>query len=122
VLVEDDAPALAISDFSRFQQAGFDVALCSGPGHNPQDCPLLRGAECALLASADVVLHGLDGAAGVAAAIRRRHPRLPVVTTRRSRSEENPVPAAQGCVPLPVACSVDGQLDALRRVLPSRPG
>ena len=35
MLVESDSEALAISDFSLFQQAGFDVAFCSGPGRTP---------------------------------------------------------------------------------------
>ena len=32
VLIEDDHPALAISDFSQFEQAGLSVGFCSGPG------------------------------------------------------------------------------------------
>ena len=45
VLVEDDHPALAISDFSLFEEAGFDVAFCSGPGDEPDACPVLRGGR-----------------------------------------------------------------------------
>ena len=40
VLIEDDHPALAISDLSMFKQAGFDVAFCSGPGRDLAACPL----------------------------------------------------------------------------------
>ena len=121
VLVEDDHPALAISDFSRFQEAGFDVAFCSGPGHTPEDCPLLRGAECEVLASADAVLHGLDSKLGVAAAIRRRHPEIPVVAEQRRGEDGSLEPVPEGCVPLVYACSVKGQVDALRREIADRP-
>ena len=100
--MEDAHPALAISDFSRFAQAGFDVAYCSGPGAHATDCPVLRGQRCALLDGADAVLHGLDPRLGMAAAIRRRRPGLPVIE-----------PAGD--------CSVAGQLTALRQAL-ARPG
>ena len=71
-------PALEISDFTAFRDAGFDVAYCSGPAAGetggaaagPGSCPLLCGADCEVLAGADVVLHGLDPASGVAADIR----------------------------------------------------
>jgi hypothetical protein len=117
VLVESDSPALAISDFSKFQEAGFDVAFCSGPGCTPEACPLMRDEECDVLASADAVLHGLDRGFGLAAAIRQRRPDIPVlVEVRRGPAGELPeVP--EGCVPLPSPCSVKGQVDALRREL-----
>jgi hypothetical protein len=102
VLVEDDHPALAISDFSRFEQAGFDVAYCSGPGAAAGCCPVLRGQRCALVEGADAVLHGLDPGLGVAAAIRRRHPGTAVIEP-------------------PGACSVPGQVAAVRQAL-TRPG
>ena len=31
LLIEDSHPALEISDFTAFRDAGFDVAYCSGP-------------------------------------------------------------------------------------------
>ncbi|HTT52322.1 MAG TPA: hypothetical protein VMH35_13050 [Streptosporangiaceae bacterium] len=102
VLVEDDHPALAISDFSQFGQAGFDVAYCSGPGVGPGDCPVLRGQRCALLDGADAVLHGLDPGLGVAVAIQQHRPGLPVVRP-------------------PGGCSVPGQIAAVRQAL-ARPG
>ena len=98
VLVEDDDPALAISDFALFGQAGFDVAYCSGPGGAAGGCPVLRGQRCALLDGADAVLHGL----GLAAAIRRQRPRIAVIE-------------------LPTECSVPGQIAALRQAL-TQPG
>lgn len=119
LLVEDGRSALAISDFSLFEQAGFDVAFCSGPGGDPRTCPLLRGERCVLTDSADVVLHGLDPVLGIAAAIRRQRPALPVVVeqSRQRDGAVGPVPA--GCVPLAYPCSVHGQIDALlRAVLP----
>jgi hypothetical protein len=117
VLVEDDHPALAISDFSLLQAAGFDVAYCPGPGDSPGDCPLVSGRQCDLLAGADAVLHGLDPGLGIAAAIRRRHPRIAVVVKRRRRADGRLEAVAGGCQPLCHSCSVKGQIDALRRAL-----
>jgi hypothetical protein len=116
LLVEDSRAALAVSDFSLFQDAGFDVAFCSGPGRDPRDCPLLRGQQCALVAGADVVLHGLDPGLGVAAAIRRHRPELPVVVEQRRQQDGAADPVPAGCVPLGYPCSVNGQIDALLRV------
>jgi len=98
LLIEDDHPALEISDFAAFRDAGFDVAFCSGP---PGGCPLLRGADCEVLAGADVVLHGLDS--GMADAIRWWHPEVPVVV--------------KGGTGIPAGCSVKGQVEAVRRAL-----
>jgi len=117
VLIEDDHPALAISDFTLFKQAGFDVAFCSGPGEDPDACPLLRDGQCPLVAGADAVLHSLDPASGVAAAIRRQRPDLPVVTVQRPREDGSLPPVPAGCTPLPSACSVRGQIEAVQRAL-----
>jgi len=118
LLIEDDRPALAISDFSLFHDAGFDVAFCSGPGTDPRACPLLLGQPCSLVTGADVVLHGLDPALGIAAAIKREHPGLPVVIDSRGEADgADPVPA--GCVRLSYPCSVSGQIDALLRAAAS---
>ena len=100
VLVEDDHRSLAISDFSMFDKAGFDVAVCSGPGGSPRDCPLLRGQECAAVAGADAVLHGLDPELGIAAAIRRRHPDVVVVVEQQRRADGSLPMVPDGCVPL----------------------
>lgn len=122
LLIEDDHPALAISDFSLFEQAGFDVASCSGPGRDPTVCPLLRGEECPAAAGADIVLHGLDPQLGIAAAIRRRFPHVPVVVHQRRRPDGSLPPVPEGCVPLAFPCSVKGQIDALWRVLTDQSG
>ena len=122
VLIEDSHPALEISDFTAFRDAGFDVAYCSGHAAGetggeaaaPGSCPLLGGADCEVLAGADVVLHGLDPASGVAADIRWWHPELPVVV-----KTDDAAPA--GSTRIPACCSVRGQVDAVRRTLPPRP-
>jgi hypothetical protein len=64
-----------------------------------------------LVAGADVVLHGL----GVAAAIRRQRPELPVVVEQRRQQAGTADLAPAGCVPLGYPCSVSGQIDALLR-------
>lgn len=121
ILIEDDHPALAMSDFSLFEQAGLDVAYCSGPGHDLAACPLLRGQQCPVLASADAVLHGLDPALGIAAAIRRQRPGIPVVAEQHRRTDGSSPPVPDGCTPLAYPCSVKGQIDALWRSLTSWP-
>lgn len=121
VLIEDDHPALAISDFSRFEQAGFDVAFCSGPGDDPAACPLLRGRPCPALAAADVVLHDLEPGLGIAEAIRRQHPGIPVVAEQRRDAGGNLQRVSQDCIPLVFGCSVKGQIDALWRAAARRP-
>ena len=122
LLVEDDRAALAISDFSLFHDAGFDVAFCSGPGDDPQACPVTHGQACPLLAGTDVVLHGLDPALGVAAAIRRQYPRLPVVVEQRRDEDGSVGEVPDGCVPLRYASSVGGQIAAVRRALADADG
>lgn len=117
LLIEDDRPALAISDFSLFRDAGFDVAFCSGPGDDPHACPVMNGQGCPLLTVADVVLHGLDPALGIAAAIGRRRPRLPVVISQRSYEDGSDGEVPDGCLPLRYASSVSGQAAAVRRAL-----
>ncbi len=117
ILIEDDEPTLAISDFSLFEQAGFDVAFCSGPGADPAACPLLRGEQCQALARADAVLHGLDPRLGVAASIHRRIPGTPVLVKRHRLADGGTQPVSAGCLPLAAECSVRGQIEALQRVL-----
>jgi hypothetical protein len=113
VLIEDDGPALAISDFSLFERAGLDVAFCPGPGEDLAGCPVLSGGGCPVLDGADVVLHGLDPGLGVAAAIRRGRPGIPVLVRQRRRPDGSREPVPEGCMPLPWPCSVRGQVDAV---------
>jgi hypothetical protein len=120
ILIEDDRPALAISDFSMFERAGFDVAFCSGPGPDEAACPLLRGERCPALSGADAVLHGLDPRLGVAQAIRRTLPSTPVVLRQRRLDDGSDQAVPDGCLPLAPECSVPGQIEALKRVLASR--
>jgi hypothetical protein len=122
VLIEDDHPALAISDFSMFEQAGFDVAFCSGPDGDPAACPVLHGQQCPLLTGADVVLHGLDPALGVAAAIGRQSPGVPLIVEQHRRADGSPQPVPEDSLPLVFPCSVQGQIDALWRALASPSG
>jgi hypothetical protein len=120
VLIEDNHTALALSDFSLLEQAGFDVAYCSGPGDDLASCPLLRGQRCPLVAAADAVLHDLDPALGIAAAICRERPGMPVIVEQRRREDNSPQPMPDGCTPLSFPCSVKGQIDSLWQALASR--
>jgi hypothetical protein len=122
LLIEDPDPALRLADFSLFTESGLDVALCSGPSAE-EPCPLVGAGECRLADAADVVLMGL-GMAGhrheVAAALHRRRPALPVLVEVRRHGKET---APEGCAPLRVPVSVDGQIRAVWRALdrPARP-
>jgi hypothetical protein len=116
--VESPDRVLAISDFALFEAAGFDIAICSGPGGDRRECPLLCGEDCELVERADVVLHGPDTGLELLAALRRRYPELAVVVEHRSASGQRTELLPEGCIALPYPCSVGGQLDALRRALP----
>ena len=116
LLIEDPDRALMMSDFTRFSESGLDVALCSGPSGG-EPCPLVEVGECQLADEADIVLMGTGMAEHtepVAAEHHRRHPGRPVVVAvPRDGSETAP----EGCVPLRVPCSVEGQLRTLWRAL-----
>ncbi len=105
LLIESDDPVLAISDFSAFLEAGFNPAFCAGPapGH---PCPLLEGDRCDLIDEADIVLHRMSGNTGLAGAVRRSRPDLPVVVVASPPDGD-----------LPPTATVDTQLHALRREL-----
>ena len=111
VVIEDGDPALAISDFAMYEQAGLEVVVCGGPGAaHPDGCPLLHDEPCDLLESADVVLHGLASPA-IAAAVRRAHPEVGLVV----RADLDGAAAAAGVEVLPASTSVSGQIRTLRR-------
>lgn len=117
LLVESPDPALAISDFTAFRQAGFDITLCEGPLAEANECPLVNGEPCPLATEADVVLFDLgedgDDAARrsrVLDAIRAFRPDLPIVV----RSATAP-PGTADADTIGPATSVAGQVEALCR-------
>jgi hypothetical protein len=131
LLIEEASPVAQVSDFSRFRQAGFEVALCSGPDRST-GCPLVEGERCALADAADVVLFGLDlddelGQRVLQAHLDHRPERPVVVELPRRRGAALPAGAA-GCTVLPVPASVEGQASALWKALcrsgwvPATPG
>ena len=116
LLIEDPSPALEVAEFRRFEEAGFEVALCSGPNESC-GCPLVDGYDCWLVEQADVVLMGpgmADHRAEVAAAIQHRRPGLPIVA-QMPRADSGPCPP--GCMPSYFPISVDGQIRSLWRAL-----
>lgn len=115
-LVESADRALMASEFRFLADDGYDVALCPGPGRDPSRCPLLSGGWCELVAEADVVLHALDPALGIPAAIKRARPALPVLVERQ-RAPDAASTTPDGCTVLEMPCSLDGQLEAIRRAL-----
>jgi hypothetical protein len=121
LLVEDPDPALHVAEFRRFHDAGFDVALCGGPGDDSDRCPLVHGGECRLAEEADVVLIGPGMAScrdDVAAAHHRLRPDLPVVV-QVPRSDPDQCPT--GCIPDCYPSSVDGQIRSLWRAVETGP-
>ncbi len=119
LLVESAEPVAAISDFSSFTDAGFEVAFCAGPT-DADDCPLLRGEDCDLVSGADVVLSCLDPSGGVAAAIVARRPDLPVVVESPRRPDGTLESVPDGCVPLVFPSSVNGQITTVRHAATAR--
>jgi hypothetical protein len=115
LLIESADPALAISGFRAYRQAGFDVSLCEGPLIDGRECPLVRGEGCPFAAEADVVLFDLgeDAEPRLAAldAMVATRPDLPVVV--RVTGKVPPVVRRFDAI-LPTT-SVDGQVAILRR-------
>jgi len=120
LLIEDPSPALQLAECRLFEEAGLDVAVCSGPGDG-DPCPLTGGGTCRLAEEADLVLMG-PGMAGsrteVAAALHRRRPDLPVLV-QVPRSDPGRCPP--GCIPDYYPASVDGQIRSVWRALDRRP-
>ena len=119
LLVETADPVAEISDFRSFRQAGIDVAVCSGPGPQGSECPMVTGRRCALAERADAVLVELPPSSSethqVVEAMRARHPGTPIVmhVARQPADESSRVP--EGVVPLPMPASVDQQIRVVRR-------
>ena len=112
VLIEDPHPSLQVAEFRWFEDAGFDVAVCSGPGEG-DSCPLEAGGECRLAELADVVLMGPGMAphrATVAAELQRRRPGLPVVV-QIPRGDPGQCPP--GCIAQFTPTSVNGQIRSI---------
>lgn len=111
VLVESAQPALAISDFSRYREAGLDVALCTGPevGEDAAQCPMVAAGRCELVESADVVLAAL-GPGPVQDSVVAHRGTTPVVVEVAGRDDVAP----EGCPRICSIWTVDGQIKALR--------
>lgn len=103
LLIESDDPALAISDFTAFLEAGFNPAYCGGPAPDHR-CPLLEAGRCELIDEADVVLNRMHQATDLVGAIRRTRPGLPVVVVAPGADDG-----------LPPTATVEEQIRVLRR-------
>lgn len=123
VLIEDANPGLALSDFNAYRQAGFDVAVCSGP-EQAEECPLVRGGHCPLAANADVAVFGPDRLFGrgreVLEAFGRRYPATARLVSVARRADDGRYSLPEGCTPMAFPTSVDGQLDAVRSAFRAR--
>lgn len=117
VLIETGDPLAEISDFTAFREAGLEVALCSGPTHEPRECPLVRGDACSLVDAADAVFVLLDThesrGRSVLQALVASHPQTPVVLAC-SRAGNDTLDLPEGVVRLPMPASVGGQIRVLR--------
>lgn len=115
LVVETDDPALEISDFRCYQQAGFDVVVCHGPDRT-HPCPAATGEGCEAVEGADVVLNALrdaDTQRVVVDAVRATAPRVPMVVNVADGMTDDDLP--DGCVRLTRTVSVAGLTDAVRR-------
>jgi hypothetical protein len=113
LVVETDDPALVISDFTCFRDAGFDVVVCHGPAPE-HPCPAVDGDPCTAIAQADVVFNALrdpETQRDVAEAVHRAGGPPMVVSVAPGVDEELP----EGCVALTKSDSVTAQTDAVRR-------
>lgn len=114
LVVETNDPALTISDFVCFRQAGFDVTVCHGPdGDHP--CPVVTGDTCTALDRADVVLNALDDVDAQRTVVDAVHAAVPDVPMVVNLAPGMPDDLPSGCVPLSRTMSVGGQVDAVRR-------
>lgn len=112
VLVECDDGAAAFARMQLLAAAGYQVLWCPGPdGHLVRRCPLINGAECALVAKADVVVTSLglarEAARVVLEAADARHPELPVVieTTDESADAWSSVVDSHRLIPAPASAT-----------------
>jgi hypothetical protein len=119
LLVETRDPALAVSDFTAFRRAGFEITLCEGPLAEASECPLVDGEPCPLATEADLVMFDLgddrDDAAQRACvldAMRAFRPDLPIVV--RSAT---PTPGTADADTIRPTTSVTGQVEALWRAV-----
>ena len=119
VLIENPSPALRVAGFTAYQDAGLDVALCTGPEGPGERCPLAEGGSCPLADAADVIVYALDrgrpATAAVLDAIRARYPDTPVAVEVPHGAPGQAADLPDGCVALPFPCSVPGQVRVIRR-------
>jgi hypothetical protein len=113
LVVETDDPALMISDFACFREAGFDVVVCGGPDPS-RVCPAVEGEVCRDIAEADVVFNAfrhLDTQLAVANGVHRTSDTPVVVSATPGMTAQLP----PGCIRVTRTESVNGQIDAARR-------
>ena len=117
ILVESPDPLLRSADFGPFEEAGFEVAVCAGPGAG-SGCPLADGEPCPFVIVSDLVLFGLDTAGGegreVLEALRTHHPETPVVVAVPRGEEDACADLPAGCTPLPFPSSFEEKLAVFR--------
>lgn len=59
VLLEIPNLVLAATVATLFEEEGYDVTHCGGPGETPYGCPLARGLRCPIADQADVIVDDL---------------------------------------------------------------
>jgi len=116
VLVESQSPVAAVADYWAFRLGRMDVAVCSGPGGDADECPLVRGEPCPFAEQADAVLVELDislpSTQRIVAALTARHPDTSVVV-EVADGDTSLLP--EGAVSLAKTASVNEQVRVLRR-------
>lgn len=122
VLVESSDAAEQWAMEEALRAAGYEVAVCDGPGVYGSPCPLVQTGECALAAGADVIVNGfplgLPDNQDVLWALQERCPATPVIVEARRHEVERYATLLEGCQIMPFSLTTAGLLSAVREVVP----
>lgn len=98
-------------------RAGYEVAICDGPGTRPGACTLLRTGACALAEDADVVLNGFglsrSGHRAIVSALRSTYPDTPLLVEVAPPRAEEHAELLDGCRRCHVGLTSTGLIEAV---------
>jgi len=123
VLVEESDVAQAYAYWRLLDNNGYEALWCRGPrGLSPRPCPLVACGQCALVERADVVVSSLglhhQSSRKVVAALRRLHPKTPVVIQASQQMLARWAPLFEGhWGPMQIPANKGSLLDSVQSVL-----
>lgn len=120
VLIENPDQADLWAHSGILRDAGYDVAVCTGP--DEASCPLLVHGHCSLVEGADVIVSSTDlsQSRGILAAISRKRPAALVVEGPKNVLERE-AEAIGGATVIALPVTNDRLLAAVADTLASRP-